>query len=318
MNVLVLTSFSREPSMDRFYQHLSKLVNVEKHVLDKSKQKNLRISLHSIPWHKYERVFLDLQFKNVYKQTYFLSSIRGLLIYEEDACQNYITSSKWHGKFSTLYKKLPSAKIIVTGASTAQQLRDENIDAYFVPKSYDEQILFDETLERDIELGFIGRIASNTYAKRNTFLTELAKQEPLHILRTKPGEEYRKMLNRIRFFVSADIGLDEYMIKNFEAMACGCVVLAWRQHLEETAIGLEDGKHLLLYSSLNEILEHIKQLRKDTAFANRIAKEGKVFVEKHLTHKHLAEKVSALLHKPWCPPKEPSRWRKYLFGNYPR
>ncbi len=34
------------------------------------------------------------------------------------------------------------------------------------------------------------------------------------------GEEYCATLNRIRFFVSADVGMGEYMIKSFEAMAC--------------------------------------------------------------------------------------------------
>ncbi|MCY1539283.1 Glycosyl transferases group 1 [compost metagenome] len=116
------------------------------------------------------------------------------------------------------------------------------------------------------------------------------------------------MLNRIRYFVSADVGLGEYMAKNFEAMACGCVLLAWRQGSEEPAIGLEDGHHLLLYSSIDELRRHLQKLRHDPDLAQDIADNGRMFVEQHLAHPHLAGRLLDELRKPPLPVPT-STWR---------
>ena len=310
MRVLVLTSFNRTPDFEEVYKGLSELINVDKLVLDKAAQKNLRSSLKEILWNKYDRIFLDLHFKNIYKQTNFLRNIVGLFIYEEDSCQNYITQSRWFGKFSTFYRALPNAKIIVTGSNVSHRLRQEGFSASFIPKGYNSRNLFDERKKRDIELGFIGRTASNAYSGRKEILDNISEQEPLQILRTAPGIPYRQMLNRIRYFVSADVGLEEYMAKNFEAMACGCVLLAWRQGIEEEAIGLKNKQHILLYSSVNELRECLDELRKNPQFAMNIATSGKKFVEENLSHRCLAKHLARELQTTWPFPPVESCWKR--------
>lgn len=292
LKVLVLTSSGRVPDLTAFYRELARYVDLDVRTLDKDCQRNLRGFLRNVRLSDYDRVLLDLNFKHIYKQTSFLKRLEGLLIYEEDACQNYLPHSRWHGKFSKFYRLLPNARVIVTGASVARRLRDEGFDATFIPKGYDPELLFDEGGERDIELGFIGRTASKTYSTRKFFLENLAACEPLQMLRTEPGTPYRQTLNRIRFFVSADIGFGEYMAKNFEAMACGCVLLAWRQGEEELAIGLEEGRHLLLYSSLEELRAHLANLRKNPELADLLSSEGKVLVRNLAAYPTMAKKMS--------------------------
>src|SRR5690606_17531483 len=299
MKVLALTSRDRSPDLTSLYEQLELYVDLDIRVLNKSAQRNLRTSLKGVRWDLYERVLIDLNFKHIFKQTSYLSGLKGLLVYEEDACQNYISYSRWCGRFSKFYRALPNAKIVVTGASVARRLRGEGFAAIFIPKGYDPKLLFDEKQERDIELGFIGRTASSAYAGRKAFLDNLAVCESLQLLRTDPGSAYRGTLNRIRYFVSADVGLDEYMAKNFEAMACGCVLLAWRQSEEEGALGLKDGEHLLLYSSLEELRGHLKWLRCNPAEAERLAASGKKFVVERLTFSHLAQQLAAELRQPW-------------------
>ncbi len=313
MKVLVLTSSCRSPDFTSLYEQLSVHLDLDIRVLDKLAQRNLRVSLKDVQWELYERVLVDLNFKHVYKQAGYLSGLRGLMVYEEDACQNYIPYSRWRGKFSRFYRALPNAKIVVTGASVARRLKEEGFAVAFIPKGYDPKILFDEHRERDIELGFIGRTASSAYAGRKTFLENLAACESLQLLRTDPGDAYRGTLNRIRYFVSADVGLEEYMAKNFEAMACGCVLLAWRQGEEEGAIGLKDGEHLLLYSSLEELRQHLKWLRCNPVEVERLATSGKKFVVERLTFAHLAQQLVAELRRPWPSVSTPSRkwWRKF-------
>jgi glycosyltransferase involved in cell wall biosynthesis len=304
MRVLLLTAAQRLPDLSTLYSELGKQVGLQVLRLEKKPQRNLRKSLASIDLASFDRIVLDLPFKNVYRQTRFLARLNGLLVYDEDACQNYLSNSRWHGAFSRFYRRLPSARILVTGASVAARLQAEGFAVSFAPKGYDpaRQYLQPESADlqsREIELGFIGRTASAAYAGRKELLEQLAASEPLQLLRTEPGDAYRQMLNRIRLFISADVGLGEYMAKNFEAMACGCVLLAWRQGSEEPAIGLRDGEHLLLYSNLDELREHIAALRSDPARAQRIADAGRAFVEAQLSYPHLAARMAALLAEPW-------------------
>jgi glycosyltransferase involved in cell wall biosynthesis len=308
MRILVLTASARTPDLSAMYASLSQHLDVDVQVLGRAEQRDLRRYLRRIDLSGYQRVLLDLPFKYMVSQVALLVRLPGLLIYEEDACQNYLATSKWRGSFSRFYQRLPAARMVVTGASVARRLRAEGFDVTFMAKGYDPRTLFDEQGLRDIELGFIGRTASRDYAGRKHLLDQLAACEPLQLLRTEPGENYRIMLNRIRYFVSADVGFGEYMAKNFEAMACGCVLLAWRQGEEEPAIGLEDGRHTLLYSSLAELREHLARLRSEPALGQYLASEGKAFVADQLSHVRLAERLANTLREPWPVQPAPDGW----------
>jgi hypothetical protein len=317
MKVLALSSAGREPDFSCVYEQLGGQIELDLRILDKDAQRNLRRSLSSVDLSRYDRILVDLHFKNIHGQTRFLSGLGGLLIYEEDACQNYLENSRWRGRFSRFYRALPNARIVVTGASVAERLKAEGLNVQFIPKGYDPRVIFREEMERDIELGFIGRTASAAYQERKRLLDQLAAEDSLQLLRTAPGEPYRKMLNRIRYFVSADVGLGEYMAKNFEAMACGCVLLAWRQGSEEPAIGLEDGHHLLLYSSIDELRAHLARLRDEPARASAIAEQGRRFVQQHLAHTCLAKRLVEVMQQPWPSAPEPSAWRALWARFYP-
>lgn len=309
LTVLVLSSAGREPDLSCVYERLGQLVSLELRILDKKEQRSLRGYLRGIDLNRYDRVLLDLQFKYIQRQAAFLQRIPGLLIYEEDACQNYLKKSRWCGRFSRFYRAVPNARVVVTGASVAERLYGEGFNVHFIPKGYDPRTIFYEPSTRDIELGFVGRTASVAYTGRKELLDRLVAQEPLQVLRTAPGKPYRETLNRIRYFISADIGFGEYMAKNFEAMACGCVLLAWRQGMEEQAMGLQAGVHLLLYSNIDELRGHLATLRCDPARAAKIADQGRRFVEEHMTHAHLAERLFEVLLQPWPKARKPSAWR---------
>lgn len=318
MRVLVLTAEARVPDLSAVYQSLPRYLDIDLHVLGKAQQRQLRRYLAGLDLQSYQRILLDLPFKHMVAQATLLARLPGLLIYEEDACQNYLATSKWQGAFSRFYRQLPAARLVVTGASVAQRLCSEGFDALFMAKGYNSHLLFNEQQVRDIELGFIGRIASRVYAGRKALLDSLAALEPLQLLRTEPGAEYRHMLNRIRYFVSADVGLGEYMAKNFEAMACGCVLLAWRQGSEEEAIGLKHDEHLLLYSSLDELREHLARLRREPQLAERLARAGQAFVASQLSHEQLAERLAAVLQEPWPSLPAASRWQRFCSLFKPR
>ncbi|MEN0108134.1 MAG: glycosyltransferase [Pseudomonas sp.] len=297
MRVLVLTAAQRLPDLSTFYAHLGEQLSLDIRRLTKPQQLDLRRTLRGVAFADYQRTLVDLPFRHIHRQGPFLATLPGVLFYEEDACQNYLQHARHYRQFSALYAHVPQARVVVTGAQLAQRLCAEGVDARFVAKGYDAARVYFEPGERDIELGFIGRLASAEYAERRRLLLRLMACEPLRLLRTEPGADYRRMLNRIRLFVSADIGLGEYMAKNFEAMACGCLLLAWRQGSEEQALGLREGEHLLLYSSLEELREHIDQLRADPQRLQRIASAGREWAQARRSYRTMAESVAQLLYE---------------------
>ena len=250
-------------------------------------QKRLWWHLRGLDFARYDAVLANLQIKRFRRQLRFMRRIPNLFCYELDACQNYIPSSKWHGAYAEFFgRRLPSATVLCTGFNVARKLAAEGVNARYVPKGYDhERVRTLETQrERDVALGFIGRLEHPVYAERRAFLEDLRASHGLQLLRTDPGPGYVEALNRIRFFVSADIGLGEYMAKNFEAMGAGCLVCAYRQGGgEEEALGLVDMQNILLYSSKEELLGKLAALAKDPGKQAKIQQAGMAHAREHLS-----------------------------------
>ncbi|ALZ83464.1 glycosyltransferase [Pseudomonas oryzihabitans] len=277
MKVLFLVQKEQRILLDHFYASIAAQCDCDLRWLSDEEQADLRgYFRRAVPRpEQYDRILLFLRFKKQLKQVSFIRSLPNLVELEHDAYQNFIPC-KYTGKFSRYYQAMPHARVLVSGAGVARRLREEGVDAVFVPKGYDDSRLRDLGLERDIELGFVGSLGSVAYSGRKQLLEDLAKVEPLLITKTRSGDEYLQTLNRIRFFVGADVGMGEYMIKNFEAMACGCVLFTFDQGEEENrALGFEDGVNVVLYRSLDELREKLAGLRRDPLSAVRIAKCGK-------------------------------------------
>lgn len=276
MKVLLLVQKEQRAILDRLYEGIAAHCECDTRWLTSAEQRNLRgYFRREVDVAKYDRIVFFLRFKQEIRQVGFIRTIPNLVILEHDAYQNYIPC-KYTGKFSAHYRKLPWARVLSSGFVVSERLREEGFDAVFVPKGYDQTLLQDQSLERDIELAFVGSTNSVAYSGRKALLDELGQVEPLVVTRTKSGEEYCQTLNRIRFFVSADVGMGEYMIKNFEAMACGCVLLAYDQgDAENRALGLQDMENVVFYRNIPQLQSKLATLRVDPELAARIAVNGR-------------------------------------------
>lgn len=299
MKILFLVQKEQRIILDRFYDAIGAHCDMDIRWLTSAEQDNLkRYFKQHVDTANYDRIMLFLRFKKEIRQVAFIKTIPNLVFLEHDAYQNYI-DCKYKNKFSKHYKRLPWARILTSGAVVTNRLKAEGYDAVFVPKGYDQQLLYNMNLQRDIELGFVGSIKSATYSQRKEFLEQLAEQEDMLITRTKSGEEYLQTLNRIQFFVSADIGMGEYMIKNFEAMACGCVLFAYDQGQEENqAIGFKDMHNVVLYKDITSLKNKLAVLRKDTELATAIAKNGQKLAEGNYTFAQQGKAVVDALYEP--------------------
>lgn len=306
MRVLFLVQKEQRAILDRLYEGIAAHCECDLRWLSSEEQRDLRgYFRREVDVTRYDRIVFFLRFKQEVRQVGFIRSLPNLVILEHDAYQNYIPC-KYTGKFSAHYRKLPWARVITSGFVVTERLRAEGFDAVFVPKGYDQSLVQGLGRERDIELAFVGSTKSVAYSGRKALLDELAKVEPLLVTRTKSGEEYCATLNRIRFFVSADVGMGEYMIKNFEAMACGCVLLAFDQGSEENrALGFEDMRNIVLYRDIDELRRKLRQLREDSSLCDEISRNGQTLVEQRYTFHALGKAIVDALQAPLRPRPAP-------------
>lgn len=299
MKVLFLVQKDQRAILDRLYEGVAAHCDCDIRWLSSDEQRHLRRYFHrEVDVSRYDRIVFFLRFKQEIRQVSFIRTLPNLVILEHDAYQNYI-ECKYTGKFSAHYRQLPWARVISSGYMVTQRLREEGFDAVFVPKGYDQTLLQDFGRERDIELAFVGSTNSVAYSGRKALLDELASVEPLVVTRTKSGDEYRDTLNRIRFFVSADVGMGEYMIKNFEAMACGCVLLAFDQGEEENrALGFEDMQNVVFYRTIPQLQEKLARLRSDPQLAQSIACRGRDLAVSGYSFARIGQRIVEALQPP--------------------
>ncbi|MCJ1883589.1 glycosyltransferase [Pseudomonas sp. LA21] len=312
MKVLFLVQKEQRAILDRLYDGIAEHCDCDLRWLASDEQANLRRYFREhVDVSKYDRILFFLRFKKEMRQTAFIRSVPNLVVLEHDAYQNYIPC-KYTGKFSAHYRRLPWARVISSGFMVSERLRQEGFDAVFVPKGYDQDLLHDLGRERDIELAFVGSTGSVAYSGRKALLDELGKVENLLVTKTNSGEDYLNTLNRIRFFVSADVGMGEYMIKNFEAMACGCVLLAYDQGEAETrALGLQDMQNVVLYRTVDELRKKLAVLRQDPDLAQRIALTGRQLALQRYSFAAVGRQIVEVMAPP-LRTRQPDSWADRL------
>jgi len=291
MKLAIVTHVPRPICMDSLFAALQTKTDVSIFKASKQDCKRLGCFLKGLGLTAFDKVLLDLPFKYLRKEAGVIRTLADVTIYEEDATQNFIPQSKWAGKFSRFYRTIPHAKIINTGARVSQRFREQGIDSHFVSKGFDPAALWNAEERRTISLGFIGTLGSNVYQQRKNAIEYMEAHQGLKLFRTQTPEEYRARLNSIDVFFSADIGLGEYMAKNFESMACGCILLAYRQgNGEEEALGLVDGVNCLLYSSVSEAKERLVFLQQQgAAFKEKLREASLKHAQSHFARNILAE-----------------------------
>lgn len=298
MRVLFLVQAEQRANLDTLYAGVASHCDCDLRRLSSAEQANLRQYFQAIPASDYDRILLFLRFKKEIRQHRFIRTIPNLCILEHDAYQNFIPG-KYQGTFSRHYSRMPWARVISSGFLVTEKLCAEGYDAVFVPKGYDQNMLKNLGLQRDIELGFLGSTGKAVYAGRKQFLEELMARESLQARRTATGDEYLREMNRIRYFVSCDMGFGEYMIKNFEAMACGCVLMTYDQgDKENQALGLVDLENVVLYRDMGDFLVKLKLLRGDPELAQRIAKSGQRLAEARFPFAEIGREVVRALEPP--------------------
>jgi glycosyltransferase involved in cell wall biosynthesis len=263
---------------------------------------------------RYDRIAFMIRFKKIKLQVAFLQTIRNLVFIEFDNCLNYI-KGKSDGEFSRMYRQVPWCKIVATGYIVTQKLAAEGFDASFTAKCFDSAVLRNLGHARPIEVGFVGSTNNSSYRERLKLLNQIAARTTVDIDFVEDHDAYAEKLNSIRFFLVPDKGFDEYMIKVFESMACGCVLFSYDQGDEENrALGFEDMVNVVLFRTVDEFCAKLDRLRGDGALADRIARAGETLVHERYTFVHWGRRIADAVQQPMRPYALPRKtWLQRLF-----
>lgn len=296
MRLLWLIQSYEVHAFDVLVDALRDYMEVELVRLTADEQRDMSRVLETLPLERYDRVMTTLRTKKEMRQWRVMRNIPNLVIFEYDACQNYLPGGKYEGRFSRHYRRLGGPRIIVSGAVVAEKLLAEGFDSCFIPKGYDSRCIYPRVGTRDILLGFLGSLEAQVYAERKEFIERKVISHGLEVLRAAPGEEYAKMLSRISIFVSADIGLGEYMAKNFEAMAAGCLLMTFDQgRTENEAVGFQDMVNTVLFQDEESFDRKLESLLGDPALVERIAAAGTALARKQFAYDRLGERLASCL-----------------------
>ena len=294
LNVLVVSIEERNPENSMLYEYLSEKCNL---VLIKLKLIQARKFYNHInlkDCDRYDRVLIDLPFRLIFAHVKKFRRIKGLVFYEEDSCQNYIKESRWYGKFSKFYKSIPGARALTTSGFVATEFIKNGIDAVYIGKSFDESVIYNKSQHRPIKHAFVGRTGSKVYGLRQKMLNDIARLIPLEFPRAEPGQGYNDLLNKIVYFISSDAGLGEYMIKNYEALAAGCLLCTYRIPSEDGLIGFKDMVNVVLYSSAEELVKKINLIENSRELKKTIIKNGLKLTKEHAFQNHAGIILDAL------------------------
>ncbi len=308
MKVILFVMDDQRVNLDHLYEVVrDSCASCEVVRLCKHEQQHLAQVFRRVDIGSYQRVVIFSRLKRLRGQLALLRAIPGLVFLEHDACQNYMPSSKYYRQYSRFYRQLPWARVLASSLGVQRRLAAEGVDSRFVSKGYDEQFFVNQQQPRDIECAFLGSLKGHTYAERRSMLSAIAAVVPLRIGRTETREEYLQLLNRTRIFVSADVGMGEYMIKNFEAMACGCVLLAYDHgEQENAALGFVDMHNLVLYRNVAELREKLHMLRQDPSRTAAIAEAGRQLAEQYYGFAAIGHQIVEAMRPPLRRASQPS------------
>jgi hypothetical protein len=125
MKILFLVQNEQRVILDRLYDGIACATDCDLRWLSSKEQANLRRYFHEkVKPELYERIVLFLRSKKMFRQTLFIRSIPNLVLLEHDAWMNYYPS-KYQGKYSAYYRRLPAVRVVSSGFQITEKLRDD-------------------------------------------------------------------------------------------------------------------------------------------------------------------------------------------------
>ncbi|MFH1063135.1 MAG: glycosyltransferase [Candidatus Omnitrophota bacterium] len=235
-------------------------------------------SFDAIIWYVH---FRDLKTK----ESFDWQDYKGLrLMYEEDAFNNFQDIKGVNYDFNCwpeVYRKHNFQALIVTGKKTCNNLIQDGVNAYWIPKGYDDTTIYDKGQPRKgicyYGIKYPARRAMLHYLNKRGILFSRIKcpydrlndnlnKFQICLVCNMTGIIKRGIVNKWINFLSPSSMISykpgpEVMIKNFEIAGSGCVLFC--DYIDElNDLGFKDGETVVTYKNFAELVDKINYYSK--------------------------------------------------------
>ena len=177
---------------------------------------------------------------------------------------------------------------------------DKWIKVYWIPHSVDTSIFKPrEELERIHDVMAVFGLVSYVYPNRPnvqsliesmTYITSLVGDWSTNIKRFN----YARAINQSRIFVNSNGVNSQVLMKYFEVLASGTLLLTDRPN-DYKYYGLIPGKHFVVWSTLSELKFRIYKYLENSEDRKRIARQGMEYVRKNYSTDIMAGRIENLM-----------------------
>jgi len=237
------------------------------------------------------------------------------IMYDWDVHANYHTmlGDFYKGQWPKEFRRHEFSLLMTTSRLCRDLLIEDDVPAFWLPKGYDPELLFDQNKQRN-GICYFG----NQYRSRRAMLRYLASNRISYTTFSCKHSELNSELNRYvgclicnmggtvdgymnklihRVFPSRGIKLEpgiEPMQKNFEVAASGCAPIAdWIDELSE--LGFIDGENMVAYASFSELVEKLRYYEREPEELAAIGSRAGVLAGNRHTWGHRAEQLDEFL-----------------------
>jgi len=176
------------------------------------------------------------------------------IMYDVDVCQNYgcgVGTSNFKGKWPEVFRRQKFDILVCTGKKTTEALKEEGIDACWIPKAFGSEIFYNKKRKRKKSgICYYG----NLYPERR-IMKDFLTDRGFNVHRVNCNYF---LLNSLLNMYKACVVYNgiEPMIKQFEIAASGCVPFC-NEIPELFDLGFEDGKTMVSYKTFEELAEKL-------------------------------------------------------------
>jgi len=285
-------------------------------------QDDLRHAVETIVQHQAEvnLVLLFLRFRCLRNSGDFLGLVsKPLVLIEHDACQNVLPNSPYFGAWTQYLRSSPIQLTFVSGLTPLRSLQDAGISCLWLPKAapeaflrqryrtagrfclfgetryavYDERrAIYDCIRPRNVH----DRVLNRWRLYQISYFVDklLSRHGIIHRLHFP----YPAMPDVLKWYsgcIICDQGLQEPMIRHFEASALGLAVFRERDSVHELEqLGYRDGVSMIVYDSKEDLREKIHHYGRHLSELAEVQAAGRAAAQRNTWERRAADLLGHL------------------------
>ena len=280
MKVLWLSLETDRTEFREFVERLGASVQLAEKWLTLKDAKHFSKAIGAEELKAFDRVLVHLPIKLLLKQTPYLRCIPNLLLLQRDLVCIATTEPATLEKYFKALAIMPWVRVLLPYSQVAQQLTQAGIDNQQIPLGISPGEYCDLGLSRSHSAAILADLDDPALKARKQLLLNIKTQNKLQIFEPEKGNALQEQLNNQLIAVTCEQGCSSYRALNFQAMACGCLLLTWDRGSEETnALGFKDMNNVMLYRDERSAQAKLNFLKRHPDQLEAIRDQGKALVE---------------------------------------